>query len=92
MQKLNTQEISEIIPGLLVLKHCNSTISHNCDKATLKITGNCSIKFENCEEINMLNKTFTNVLIKLYNKIILSNYITKIKDTSNTTLAYINKY
>lgn len=87
-QTLNTQEISEIIPGVLILKHFNSTISHNCNKDKLKISGNYLIKFENCE-VNTLNKTFTNFKIKIQDKFILPNLITKIKDTSNTTLADI---
>lgn len=88
MQTFNKQEIVEIIPGILVLKQFNSNISHNCNKVKLKISGNYLIKFENCE-INALNKTFTNVKIKIQDKFILPNLITKIKDNSNTTLADI---
>lgn len=88
MQISDKQEIVEIIPGILALKQFNSNISHNCNKAKLKISGNYLIKFENCE-INALNKTFTNVKIKIKDKFILPNLITKIKEDSNTTLADI---
>lgn len=86
MQSFNKQEITEIIPGVLVFKNFNGNISHNCNRAKLKINGNFLIKFENCEIITF-NKTFTNVKIKLYDKFILPNLITKIKEDSNTTLA-----
>ncbi|XP_058978987.1 uncharacterized protein LOC131802631 [Musca domestica] len=88
MQPSNKQEVTEIIPGILILKNFNNKITHNCNKAKLRITGNFLIKFENCE-INTLNKTFTNIKIKIHDKFILPNLITKIKENSNTTLADI---
>ena len=43
------------------------------------------IKFENCK-INALNKTYTNVNLKIYDTLILPNLITKIKESNNTKL------
>lgn len=88
MQPSNKQEVTEIISGIIILKNFNNKITHNCNKAKLRITGNFLIKFENCE-INTLNKTFTNIKIKIPDKFILPNLITKIKENSNTTLADI---
>lgn len=88
MKILNKQEVVEVIPGILIFKHFNDKITHNCNKANLKITGTFLLKFENCE-IKLLNKTFTNVKIKLHDKFVLPNLITKIKENSNTTLADI---
>lgn len=85
MKYLKDTEVMEIIPGVLIFKNFYSNITHNCNKIKIKQTGNFILKFENCK-IETLNKTFTNVHIKIYDKIILPNIVTKIKETQNFTL------
>lgn len=82
--KMHTFNKQEIVPGLLVLKQFYSNISHNCNKAKLKIKNN-----KNKLKVNALNKTFINVKMKIQDKFILPNLITKIKGNSNTALADI---
>lgn len=85
MEFLKDTEIIEIIPGVLIFKNFLSNITHNCNKMKLKQTGNFIIKFENCQ-IDALNKTYMNVNIKIYDKIILPNILTKVKETEHFTL------
>lgn len=87
MTTMDITSVNEIIPGILIFKNFYSKITHNCNnKYDLKITGTFLIKFENCE-IYTLDNNFTNVKIKLYENFILPNFITKIKENSNTTFA-----
>lgn len=85
MKTLNDTIVMEIIPGVLVFKNFYSNITHNCNKIKTKQSGNFILKFENCQ-IETQNKTFMNVNIKIYDKIILPNIVTKIKETGNFSI------
>lgn len=85
MEIFKEKEVIEVLPGILIFKNFYSNITHNCNKSKLKQKGNFIIKFENCK-IRTLNITYSNVNIKIYDKIILPNIITKIKENENYTL------
>lgn len=79
LKSLDYQEIKEIIPGILVFKNFrNNPIKHNCNDMEIKMQGTFIIKFENCN-ITTLNKTYVNLNIRIHEKFILPNSITKIR-------------
>lgn len=88
MKILKEQEVIQILSGVLIFKNFFSNISHNCNKFKIKQKGNFIIKFENCQ-IETLNKTYTNINIRIYDKIILPNIITKIKENNTIALSDI---
>lgn len=88
MNLLDGPKTVEILQGILIFKNFNSNITHNCNERKITENGNFMIKFENCE-IKTLNRTYTNVNIKLHDKFVLPNVITKVMENSNTTLADI---
>lgn len=76
----NNQEIEEIIPGMIILKNVdNLNVTQNCNKGTINLKGNFLIRFENCR-IEIGNDIFTNANIKVYDSLILPNFVTKIKE------------
>ncbi|CAD7001233.1 unnamed protein product [Ceratitis capitata] len=85
MKNSETEEIEEIFPGLLILKNYYQNFKHNCNKAEINIKGTFLIKFENCKIITK-NRNFTNVNLKIKDKIILPNIVTKIKSNKNISL------
>lgn len=88
MVTMKNTNVTEILPGILIFKNFFSKIEHNCNKHKIKIVGTFLLKFENCK-IQTINKNFTNVNIRSHENFILPNFITKIKEDSNTTLADI---
>lgn len=85
MKNFETEEVIEILPGVIIFKNYHKNLTHNCNDNELKIKGTFCIKFENCK-ISTENKNFTNVNLKIKDKIILPNIITKIKSNKNVTL------
>ncbi|XP_049314684.1 uncharacterized protein LOC125778931 [Bactrocera dorsalis] len=84
LETIDKINVTEIVPGILVFKHFDVEIEHNCNKQKIKQKGNFLIKFENCY-ISTLNKTYSNINIKIYETFILPNRITKIKERKNVT-------
>lgn len=85
MKNSETEEVIEILPGLLMFKNYYKNLTHNCNNNVLRIKGTFFIKFENCI-ISTQNTNFTNVNLKIKDKIILPNIITKVKTNKNITL------
>lgn len=85
MKNFETEEVVEILPGLLIFKNYYQNLKHNCNKEELQIKGTFLLKFENCKVLTN-NKNFTNVNLRIRDKIILPNIITKIKNDQNVTL------
>lgn len=86
--KLNTfakTSVIEIVSGIIIFKNFNEKITHDCNELEIKQKGTFLIKFENCKFI-VLNKTYTNVNIKIYETFVLPNLITKIRENNVTEL------
>lgn len=77
-------EVVEMVQGIIIFKNFKGNITHDCSKLKVMQKGTFLIKFENCK-INVLNKTYTNVNLKMYETLVLPNLITKIKENKNVT-------
>lgn len=86
MKNFENEDVTEILPGLLIFKNYEQNVNHNCNNNNkLQIKGTFLIKFENCNIITK-NKNFTNVNLRIKDKIILPNIITKIRSNENVTI------
>lgn len=85
LETLEKSSVTEIVQGILIFKNFVENITHDCNKLNIKQKGTFLIKFENCKFI-VLNKTYTNVNVKIYDTFVLPNLITKIRENNVTKL------
>lgn len=79
-QILDIEVIKLITEGIIITKNLNKTIlKQNCNNLNLSLSGNYLIKFNNCK-IELRNVKYENKETKIYDKIILPNFVTKIKE------------
>lgn len=72
------QEIKEVSLGIILTKNIlNTKITHNCNNLNISIEGNKLIKYENCK-IKINENIYDNVLRKIYENIVLPNFLTKV--------------